>query len=147
MANSPHRFWGVDPIETGLAQENFTFIKANGIDLPFPDGYFDAVVSIGVLEHVEPIENLCKVITEIERVAKRYVVIVPAINTFLEPHTQAIWWQLRPVKRIEQLNYFSDMAWLKFSGFRAATITRFDYLPGLITNLAISGPGRFVKPS
>ncbi len=141
MADSPHHFWGVDPIDAGIQQHNFTFVHSGGASLPFPDGFFDAVVSIGVLEHVEPIEELCKVVSEIARVSKRYVVIVPAINTLLEPHTQALLWQLRRVKKIDQLNYFADMAWLKFNGFRDATLRRFSYLPALITNLAIFGPG------
>jgi ubiquinone/menaquinone biosynthesis C-methylase UbiE len=109
-------------------------------DTLFKDKYFDLTVSIGVLEHIEPIEKLCKVITEIDRISKEYVVIVPNIITFLEPHTLRFFWQLRAIhskKKYDALNFYSDETLLKFKGFSGAKITRFDYIPGLIKNTII----------
>lgn len=139
LSESPNKIWGVDPIDCSIEQKNFSYIQADAITLPFGDRFFDVVVSIGVLEHVEPIEHLCAVISEIVRVSKNYVIIVPSINTILEPHTQIFRWQLKSVKKLDALNYFSDMSWLKFAGFSGAKTRRFDYFPGLITNLVIYG--------
>lgn len=49
--------WGLDPV-TGRAElwqrrdQDRRMARANGLHLPYPDGWFDAVVSNGVLEHV-----------------------------------------------------------------------------------------------
>jgi SAM-dependent methyltransferase len=37
------------------------------LDLPYPDGYFDAVLMISILEHLEPLDQL-KAFREVERV-------------------------------------------------------------------------------
>ncbi|KUK77282.1 MAG: Methyltransferase type 11 [candidate division WS6 bacterium 34_10] len=97
---------------------------------------------MGVLEHIEPIEKLCKVVSEIDRVFKEYCVVVPCINTVLEPHLKSLRWQLRDYnkkRRIEGVgvNYFSDDAWLKFDGFKDASIKRFWYIPGILLNIMI----------
>ena len=85
-------------------------------------------------------EKLARAIAEIARVSKTYCVIVPSIGTFLEPHAAEMFWHLRDhnkkTKR-ENLNYFSDEAWMKFEGFHEASVHSFWYLPALIKNLAI----------
>ncbi len=67
--------------------KNFTFICADAESIPFPDNYFDIGVSIGVLEHIAPVEKLARVLTECERVCKSFVHIVPSVSTLWEPHT------------------------------------------------------------
>jgi ubiquinone/menaquinone biosynthesis C-methylase UbiE len=119
---------------------NVTFHKTDGTTLPFEDNYFDLTVSIGVLEHVQPIENLCKVIQEIDRVSKNYVVVVPSIGTVLEPHAVRLFWGIRSAKKKiahDYLNYFSDEAWMQFNGFKGSESERFWYIPGLIKNFII----------
>jgi ubiquinone/menaquinone biosynthesis C-methylase UbiE len=134
---------GVDLIRYSELDPRINFVLADAEALPFPDKYFDLAVSIGLLEHVQPIEKLCNVIREIERVAKQYAVVVPCISTPFEPHVLRMGWQFRDhysKTRFEALNYFSDDAWLQFGGFRNARTERLWYLPGLIHNLCIVGP-------
>lgn len=139
FAGSKHTLWGVDQVDFGLRQDGFTFVQSDAATMPFPDKFFDVIVSFGVLEHIEPIERLAQVAREIDRIAVRYAVIVPCISTLIEPHLWGLFWQLRPVRKLVELNYFADMAWLKFTGFAGARVTRFGYIPGLITNLIIAG--------
>jgi SAM-dependent methyltransferase len=120
--------------------KNITRIKADARCIPFPDKSFDIVVSIGVLEHIEPIEDLCKIISEIQRVGKNYCVVVPAVTTLLEPHTAVFLWQLRKNKNHARLNFFSDSAWCSFSGFHGCDINRFYFIPLLVTNTMIISP-------
>lgn len=44
-----------------------TFVNAPGERMPYPDGWFDAVVSVNALDHVD---NFAAVVSEIERVLK-----------------------------------------------------------------------------
>jgi ubiquinone/menaquinone biosynthesis C-methylase UbiE len=131
---------GIDIAPQNIQQSNVTFLQMDAEATPFQNKSFDLTVSIGVLEHIEPIEKLSKVIAEIDRVSKEYVIIVPNILTFLEPHAVEFFWQLRSMnkkKKYNALNYFSDEAWLQFGGFSGAAITRFSYIPGLIKNTII----------
>jgi len=131
---------GVDIEDYSYEGRNVNFYKTDGSTLPFEDNYFDLTVSIGVLEHVQPIENLCQVISEINRVSKKYVVIIPSIGTILEPHAVSFFWPIRSAKKKVKhsyLNYFSDEAWMQFNGFKDAQSERFWYIPGLIKNFVI----------
>jgi ubiquinone/menaquinone biosynthesis C-methylase UbiE len=132
---------GVDILDLPKAC-NFDFLQLDAKSLPWGDKHFDAVISIGVLEHIQPMEHLCAVTREIRRVAKRFCVIVPSNGTWFEPHTWSPFWQLRgqaskPICSYP-LNYFSDEAWLQFPGFGEATTRRYWHAPG-IQNLMITG--------
>jgi ubiquinone/menaquinone biosynthesis C-methylase UbiE len=132
---------GIDIEPQNIRQSNVTFLQMDAESTPFKDKSFDLTVSIGVLEHIEPIEKLSKVIAEIDRISKEYVIIVPNILTLLEPHTVDFFWQLRAInkkKKYNALNYYSDDAWLKFGGFSGAKVTRYSYIPGLIKNTVIA---------
>lgn len=139
LAGAPHRLTGVDLVDVELKQDNFRLIQSDAARIPAPDGHFDLAVSFGVLEHIEPMEHLCEVISEIRRVSKRFAVVVPCVSTRLEPHVLKFGWPLQPVRERIDINYLSDQAWLKFQGFSEAKTYRFDYVPGLITNLLIVG--------
>jgi ubiquinone/menaquinone biosynthesis C-methylase UbiE len=133
---------GIDIDDYEINQKNVKQMKVDAEKLPFEDKSFDYIVSMGVLEHIEPIEKLCKVISEIDRVSKEYCVVVPCINTVLEPHLKSFRWQLRDYNKKKQIegvgvNYFSDDAWLKFDGFKDASIKRFWYIPGVLLNVMI----------
>jgi len=131
---------GIDLIDYGLRGRNFDMVIGDAEQLHFPDKHFDFVVSFGVLEHIQPIEKLAGVIREIDRVGKKYIVMVPAINSIIEAHTGEFIWQLRDHNRknpYAQLNYFSDEAWLQFLGFSGASIMRFPYMPLLKNDLFI----------
>lgn len=137
--------WGVDIEEQDLSFENVHFVRADAADLPFDDGYFDLVVSIGLLEHIEPMEKLCAVIREFDRVGKHQVSVMPSILTPVEPHSFSLAFPLRIHRRLfgEQkgeklhLNLFTDHTWTKFSGFFGCHVRRFFYIPPFISNTMI----------
>lgn len=142
LDGNPHvELTGIDLVDHGISQSNFSFLSADAECLPFADDTFDLVVSIGVLEHIAPMEKLCKVVSEIDRVAVNHVIIVPSISTFVEPHTSSLLWQLRKHgskrKYFDNLNFFSDEAWLSFEGFSSSHIKRRWLIPGLISNTYI----------
>jgi Methyltransferase domain len=65
-----------------------SFIKANGLALPFRDKSFDVVHSSAVLEHVGTFENQTKFIAECGRVARRAVFLTTPNRCFpIEFHT------------------------------------------------------------
>lgn len=132
---------GVDIRDVTLDFPNVSFVKADASDLPFEHDEFDVALSIGVFEHIQPIETLAEAVREISRVARSYVVVVPSISTRLEPHVGQFYYPIRSHRRKRVpwwgLNYFSDEAWLQFKGFEGAEIDRFDYIPGLVTNTVI----------
>ena len=130
---------GIDIRDYGLKKRNFKMIVGDAESIIYPDKYFDLTFSCGVLEHIGPVEKLSRIIKEIKRVSKRYIVVVPAISSIIEPHTSSIIWQLRSKlkKSYKSLYYYSDEAWLQFEGFRDAKLKRFYHLPPLITNLLI----------
>ncbi len=132
---------GIDRRDLKIKQDNFQMIIGDAENICFPDKYFDYAISIGVLEHIVPIEKLCSVIKEIERVSKSYVIIVPAITTLLEPHTGSFKWQLRDRNKKViyrgNLNYFNDEVWLQFSGFKNAKTIRYQYIPLFMESLII----------
>lgn len=142
LSNKPNiKITGIDLVDHGIDQSNFVYCDADAESIPFADNYFDIVVSIGVLEHIAPIEKLSQVIKEIDRVAKKHVIIVPSITTFIEPHTASFLWQLRQQstksKYSDNLNFMSDDAWLSFAGFSQSSIRRFWLIPLLISNTYI----------
>ncbi len=131
---------GIDIEDYVINQDNVTFLKVDAEKLPFEDNHFDLCVSFGVLEHIQPIEKLCSVVSEVDRVAKSYVILVPSISTFFEPHTTEFLWQLKPAGKkrpYSHLNYFSDEAWLQFQGFSKAHVKRYSYIPFFVRNTII----------
>lgn len=140
-----YQLWGVDVRFQGFTQENFTFCQADGEDLPFPDKFFDLVLTVGVLEHIEPMEKLCRMIAEMDRVGEHLISVVPCVSTLVEPHCGGVRWPLKPHPQYmgEQpgvqlhLNFFTDHTWTKFQGFADCKVKRFFYLAPLIRNTVI----------
>ena len=144
LADSPAEVWGVDLNPSPIQQENVKTIIADAAELPFPDNYFDLVVSVGLLEHIEPMEKLCTVIQEMDRVGKHVVSVVPSISTPLEPHCGKLFFPTglhrsfcSPQEGPLHLNFFSEHTWTKFEGFCGCSIRRFFYIPPLIRNTII----------
>ena len=81
---------GIDIKDRGLRKDNFNLIISDAQSISFEDNYFDCTVSIGVIEHITPIDKLNGMINEINRVSRNYIIIVPSISTFIEPHTGSI---------------------------------------------------------
>lgn len=66
---------------------NFQYIQQNAKDLSqFADKQFDLAVSIGLLEHVTEEKSFQQTALEIRRVAKQYLIMVPAKFSWIEPH-------------------------------------------------------------
>ena len=77
----------LEPEEVTVEHPNFRYVKADASDMNmFPDGSFDVAISVGMLEHVRPYENLRGAASETRRVARRYCFVVPHKYAFLEPH-------------------------------------------------------------
>lgn len=136
--------YGLDIEAYSIQKRNFSFVRCDADHIDFPDGYFDVAVSIGVFEHIQPIEKLCRAASEIGRISKAFCVVVPSVGTILEPHSAQLFWHLKDHNRKHRrpnLNYFSDDAWLKFEGFKGCKSKRFWYIPGLVQDLAIYRSG------
>ncbi len=130
--------YGLDIKKYDMINKDVTFIIGDAEKMEYADGFFDLVISIGTLEHIQPIEKLSKVIKEINRISKEFYIIIPAITTFYEPHTHQFLWGLRRHRKHHPwLMFFDDLTWLKFEGFSTAFVKRFWYIPGLISNLII----------
>ncbi len=142
--NDPERYdvVGVDLAPGDIDQDNVTVVLADAEALPFEDDSFDLVISVGVLEHIEPMEKLSRVIREASRVGRAYVHVVPCVSTLIEAHNAGFRWPVRLHRDMVQkratsplkLNFFSDHTWTKFEGFAEGDVTRRFYLPPLIRN-------------
>ena len=145
LADKPFDIWAVDIKPFRFEQKNVHFFLADAERLPFPDQSFDLVVSVGLLEHIEPMEKLCRVIQEFERVGRHQVSVVPSISTMIEPHCCSLFFPFRLHKKMcsEQretalhLNFFTEHSWTKFKGFYGCKVKRFFYLPPFIRNTAV----------
>ena len=143
-----YELWAADILERALPWEDVSFVRADAAELPFADGEFDLVITVGLLEHIEPLEKLCKVAGELRRVGKRQISVVPSLSTPLEPHSASpLWpWRLHRDKFGPQpdgtlrLNFLTDHSWTKLEPFSACKVKRIWYLPGLVRNTVIYDP-------
>ena len=81
---------GVDILSVERVQyqhPNFTYLQQDAQDLrQFNDHYFDLAVSIGMMEHITEELKFKRIVSEIRRVAKQYIVVVPYRYCWIEPH-------------------------------------------------------------
>ena len=73
----------VDPMETGLAESEgfYEAVHTSSADrIPEPDGSFDFVVSISVMEHIGPIEAVLREVTRLLKPRGRLITTVPAVG-------------------------------------------------------------------
>ena len=84
------RITGVDllPLEKiNIKHPNFTYVQQDAGDLSrFQDQEFDLLVSFGMLEHIIDNDKYHQVVSEIIRVAKQYIIVVPNRYAVIEPH-------------------------------------------------------------
>ena len=79
----------VDVRDTRQSTEGFRFQRVAGVDLPFPDGAFDVVISNHVIEHVGDQHAQKKHLAELRRVIKAHglgYLAVPNRWQVVEPH-------------------------------------------------------------
>lgn len=81
---------GVDIISAHKVRHQhprFSYLQQDAQDLSrFKDYEFDLAVSIGMLEHVTEEPAFRRIVSEIRRVAKQYIVVVPYKYCWIEPH-------------------------------------------------------------
>lgn len=91
---------GVDihPVEQVQHQHpNFIYLQQDAQDLSrFKDHEFDLAVSIGMLEHITEESVFKSIVSEIRRVAKQYIVVVPYKYCWIEPHYGVPFFPLLP---------------------------------------------------
>lgn len=159
--NKVNPITGIDLFpESRIHQKNFRYIHRKEPDgpLPFKDNEFDVVISIGVLEHIHPFESLKKTCDEIQRVGKKYLILVPNHWTIIEPHYSFPFFQLLPMNTqkklnsafglryadkgeeyiFEEINHYSNKKWKSL--FPNSKSTIYWHIGPLITNLIIYSP-------
>jgi ubiquinone/menaquinone biosynthesis C-methylase UbiE len=88
----PHnwKITGIDILSTERIHHchpNFIYIQQDAQDLScFKDKEFDLAVSIGMLEHIIEESAFNRIISEMKRIAKQYIVVVPNKYCWIEPH-------------------------------------------------------------
>lgn len=131
----------IDLQDYGLRQSNFHMVIGDANCLPFKNGVFDISVSIGVFEHIVPIEKLAQAVREIRRVSLSFVAVMPSISTIIEPHIGRFLWQLLDQNKKAKYNgtllHMSDEAWMSFEGFKDANSSWYSHLPLFINNIII----------
>lgn len=77
----------LDKEKINHSHPNFFYVKGDASDLSqFDDNEFDLAVSIGMLEHITDKTMFERAVSNIRRVAKQYIVIVPYKFALIEPH-------------------------------------------------------------
>jgi ubiquinone/menaquinone biosynthesis C-methylase UbiE len=95
--NDENQITGLDVYDsTENDKNNFKYIKGDAEKLPFKNKEFEVIISIGMLEHIKPKEKMIKCLKEIERVGKKYAIVVPHRYGFIEPHFQLPFWYFYP---------------------------------------------------
>jgi len=76
-----------DPQRINHTHPNFKYVQQDAQDLSqFSDKQFDLAISIGMLEHITKKKAFKQIVSEIRRVAKQYIIIVPYKYCWIEPH-------------------------------------------------------------
>lgn len=79
----------VDVVDQRTVRDGYRFTQVSGTTLPFPDGYFDAVISNHVIEHVGDRDDQSAHLSELGRVLRTDGVgylAVPSRWQVIEPH-------------------------------------------------------------
>ncbi len=142
--------------ENEISQPNFRYMQRKSDVLPFEDNSIDAVVCIGVLEHIQPESAFLETCEEIQRVGKKYLIVVPSMATIIEPHygfpffhlldessQKALQkeFKLKYVEGEDQDNSYEKIRYLKKKEwqklFPNANIKTYMHIGPLVTNLFI----------
>ncbi|MEZ7956293.1 MAG: class I SAM-dependent methyltransferase [Rubritalea sp.] len=93
--------------------DQFTFVKADGCDLPFDNNSFDLVYSNSVIEHLFTSEKQQEFASEANRVGKSYWIQTPAKEFPVEPHvlTPFIHWFPKKIQ-LRLAKYFTVRSWI-----------------------------------
>ncbi|MBD8899294.1 class I SAM-dependent methyltransferase [Rhodanobacter sp. DHG33] len=97
-ASRAYEVTAVDTVDQRIRTEGYRFLQVSGVELPFPDGSFDVVVSNHVIEHVGDARNQKGHLKEMSRVLSHDGVIYLACPNrwqWVEPHYHLAllsWW-------------------------------------------------------
>ena len=115
-------------------QKNIKLLEANSEKLPFPDNYFDAVICVHVLHHVEHID---KAIGEMTRVTRK-----KGIVGFIEPNPYCPYWYFfiplcnkrmwKIEKGLTRCSESTLKGYLLSSGVKNIKVKKFGFLPSSI---------------
>jgi len=98
-------------------KNNLNFKKMDAVELPFEDNYFEVVVSLETIEHIE---NYMKFVKELKRVLKPGGQLILSTPNVVATKKLAINnpWHLKEFKREELLDIFSEFGEIKIYGQR-----------------------------
>ena len=86
-----------DEREVKVNHPQFTYFQQDAQDLRcFCDKEFHLTLSIGMMEHICDHRMLERIASEIDRVSKQYIVVVPWKYAWIEPHFRLPFFQLLP---------------------------------------------------
>lgn len=93
---------GIDlnpPDEVTIRHPNFTYYQQDARDLSrFGADEFDLTFSIGMMEHICDPDALAQMASEIRRVSKQWIIVVPWRYAWIEPHFKLPFFQLFPYR-------------------------------------------------
>lgn len=103
---------------------NFSYLEQDARDLGrFSDDEFDLAVCVGMMEHITDPETFRAIVSEMLRVSKQFVVVVPYKYAWVEPHYGVPFFPLLP---------YSAKVWLvkalNLSGHREAVTQDREYI-------------------
>ena len=85
--NRTNSIVGVDllsPDQVTLTQPNVQYVQGDATHMSgFSDNQFDVAFSIGLLEHIRPEAQLIAAIREMQRIAPKYIALVPHRYSFV----------------------------------------------------------------
>ena len=163
--NETNPIMGVDllpPEQVKLTQPNVQYVQGDATHLSvLGDDAFDVAFSIGLLEHIRPQDQLVAAIREMQRVAPRYIALVPHRYAFIEPHFQmplfSVWpdrlksaairhfrlgsQSRRPDGAWQRINWLSGADWLKLFDDPTARAYGHWYGPLLQYTIIVGGRG------
>jgi len=103
---------------------NFNYLEQDARDLSrFADDEFDLAVCVGMMEHITDPVTFRAIVSEMLRVSKQYIVVVPYKYAWIEPHYGVPFFPLLP---------YSAKVWLvktlNLSGHRSAVLADSEYI-------------------
>ena len=121
-----------------LFEYNAKFVNAGGERMPYPCEYFDAVISVNALDHVDDFE---RVAAEIQRVLKREGEIYFEVEYHIPTVTEPV--QLNDARVVEAFSRCKLSKIIDRTGHEmfATLVSRFDLLPNQFQRF---GAERFV---
>ena len=99
-----------DEREIDVCHPQFAYFKQDAQDLEcFSDKQFHLTISIGMMEHICDPVTLRKICSEIIRVSRQYIVVVPWKYAWIEPHFRLPFFQLMPSNLQRTLTMFFNL--------------------------------------